>query len=105
MTLARGLCALMRIELRNFQHGPLMHRDVVGFVALDLVLRLIFAGMVHIAFVFGIARVDLDYSAGYIASFGVPANMIADFEVFSHLTRISLEAALRSYSRGFLESR
>jgi hypothetical protein len=31
-----------------------------------------------------IARVDLDYPAGNIASLGIPANMIADFEVFAH---------------------
>jgi len=70
------------------QHRPLMHGDVVGRVALDLVLRLIFAGMVHMAFVLHIARVDLDDAAGHMASLGIPANMVADFEAFAHAIRL-----------------
>src|SRR5277367_5411016 len=71
------------------QHPPLMHGDVVGGVAPDLVLRLIFAGIVHKAFVLRIACVDLDYSAGHMASLGIPGNMIAHFEVFAQLLRAS----------------
>jgi hypothetical protein len=66
-----------------------MHRDVIGPVALDLELWLLFAGMVHIAFVLGIPRVDLDYSARHMASLGIPADMIADFESFAHVRSAS----------------
>jgi len=69
------------------QDPPPVHGDVVGRVALNLVLRLIFVGMVHIAFVVRIARVDPDYPARHMASLGIPANMIPDLEVFAHATR------------------
>ena len=59
-----------------------MHGDVISLVALDLELRVIFTGMARIAFVLRIARVDLYYPAGNIASLGIPANMIADFKLF-----------------------
>lgn len=61
-----------------------MHGDVISLVALDLELRVIFSGMVRIAFVLCIACVDLDYPAGNIASLGIPENVIADFKVFAH---------------------
>jgi hypothetical protein len=44
-----------------------MHRDVVGRVALDLVLWLMSGGMVQMAFVLRIAPVNVDYSTGYMA--------------------------------------
>jgi len=49
-----------------------MHGDVMSLVALDLELRVIFTGMARIAFVLRIARVDLDYPTGNIASLGIP---------------------------------
>jgi|HubBroStandDraft_5_1064220.scaffolds.fasta_scaffold147839_3 hypothetical protein len=58
--------------------------DVISLVALDLELRVIFTGMARIAFVLRIARVDLDYPTGNIASLGIPENVIADFKVFAH---------------------
>jgi hypothetical protein len=66
------------------QRRSLMHGNVIGFVALDLELRFIFTGMACVALVLRIARVDLDYPAGYVASLGIPANMIADFKVLAH---------------------
>ena len=66
-----------------------MHGDVISLVALDLELRVIFTGMARIAFVLRIARVDLDYPAGYIAGLGIPANAIADLKVFTHVPCVS----------------
>lgn len=70
-----------------------MHGNVISLVALDLELRFIFTGMARIAFVLRIARVDLDYPAGNIASLGIPANVIADLEVFAHVNLLMNEAA------------
>jgi len=67
------------------QHRPLVHGDVIGLIALDLELRFLFTGMVHISFVLRVACVDLDYPARDIASLGIPANMIADFEALAHV--------------------
>ena len=65
------------------QDRALVHGDVIGLVALDLVLRFGFAGMPRVAFVFRVARVDLDDSAGNVAGLGIPPNMIADFELYA----------------------
>ena len=46
-----------------------MHRDVIGFVALDLILRLIVAGMVGIALVLDVAFMDLHDRAADTTSF------------------------------------
>jgi hypothetical protein len=62
----------MRAQPISWQHRPLMHGDVISLVALDLELRVIFTGMARIAFVLRIARVDLDYPTGNIASLGIP---------------------------------
>ena len=62
----------MRAQPISWQHRPLMQGDVISLVALDLELRVIFTGMARIAFVLRIARVDLDYPTGNIASLGIP---------------------------------
>lgn len=40
------------------QRRALMHRDMVGLIALDLILRLFFAGTVHVPFVIHVLDVD-----------------------------------------------
>jgi len=61
-----------------------MHGNVISLVALDLELRVIFTGMMRIAFVLRIARVNLHDPAGNIASLGISENVIADFKFFAH---------------------
>jgi hypothetical protein len=61
-----------------------MHGNVIGPVALDFELGLIFTGMARIAFVLRIARVDSSYPTGNIASLGIPANAITNFKVFAY---------------------
>jgi hypothetical protein len=63
-----------------------MHGNVIGLVTLDFELWFIFAGMVYVALVLRIARVDLDYPAGHKASLGIPANVIAEFKVRAHVS-------------------
>ena len=50
------------------QRGSLMHRNVIGLVALDLVLRLLFAGMPRIAFIRHLASVNLHDPAAHTAA-------------------------------------
>jgi hypothetical protein len=61
-----------------------MQRDVIGLVALDLVLRIIGAGVVHVALPVHILRVHTDDAATHPARFGIPAHVIADFELLRH---------------------
>ena len=61
-----------------------MHRDVIGFVTRDLILRIIPGGVMRIAFVIDVLRVHLYDPAGDLTGFGIPGNVIANFEfVFS----------------------
>jgi hypothetical protein len=75
----------MRCSVEPAQHRAFMHGDVIGCVALNLELRLIFARAMRVAFVDRISRVDLDYSTGYIPCLGIPADVSADFEEFDHV--------------------
>ena len=61
-----------------------MRRDVIGLVTPDLVLRVILAGVVRVALVVEIPGVDLDDGAADVASFRVPGDVIADFELGWH---------------------
>src|SRR5437016_9435649 len=61
-----------------------MHGDVIGPIALDLVLGFLFAGMAWMSLVHRLMRVDLDDPAAHAASFGIPAHMVADFELHAH---------------------
>ena len=62
------------------QRCALVHRDVVRFVALDFVLRIIGAGMVGVSLVVCIFRVNLDDRAADMTSFRVPSHMVANLE-------------------------
>lgn len=61
-----------------------MHGNVIGLVALDLVLWLIHAGMAGMPLVLRLARVNLDDPSADDSGFGIPANVIADFEHLAH---------------------
>lgn len=57
-----------------------MHGDVIGPVTLDFVLRLILARVAGVPLVLGIARMNFDDPAADLSGFGIPADVIADFE-------------------------
>ena len=73
----RSICFLQR---RTF-----VHRDVVGLVALDFILRLFLARVVCLAFVINIFRVHRDDLASDVASFRIPFHVIADLECSRHV--------------------
>lgn len=91
-----------------------MHGDVIGLVALDLILRIILARVMDVSFVVRIFRVNLNDPATDAARLGVPANVIAHFEPDRHgqlvgaarwtsSLKVSHRSAgrLNSLSRGF----
>lgn len=61
-----------------------MHRDVVGLVALDLILRLILARMMRIALVGDVFCMHFDNLSADVSGFRVPGDMIVDFEFAYH---------------------
>lgn len=70
-------CSLLHFrESRSF-----VHRNMVGLVALNLVLRLIGTGVVGVSFVVHVFAMHLDDSAADVASLGIPRHMVADMEV------------------------
>lgn len=48
------------LTVRLVQYRAPMHRDMVGLIAVNLVLRLFFAGTMHVSFVIHVLDVDLD---------------------------------------------
>ena len=68
------------------QRGSFVQGDVVTLVALDLVLGNTPARVMDITFIRYVFYVHLHYPAADVAGFGIPADMIADFEwLFAHL--------------------
>ena len=59
-----------------------MHRDVIGLIALDLVLRIILAGMNCVAFERDPGSNDSSDPAADSAGFRVPAHVITPAEAF-----------------------
>jgi hypothetical protein len=62
-----------------------MHGDMIRLVAFDFILRLIFSGMMSVALVIRVLRMDLDNPAADVPGLGVPSDVIALFETFFHL--------------------
>jgi hypothetical protein len=67
-----------------FQRRSFVHRDVLGFVALDLILWIISGRMMRIALIFDVIFVDLYDSAADMSRLSVPGHVIANFECFRH---------------------
>lgn len=74
----------MRSAVKAPQCFALVHGDMIGLIALDLVLRIILTRMMDIAFVVHVSRVHLYDMAADPASFGIPGYMVADFECMRH---------------------
>ena len=58
-----------------------MHGDVVRSIALDFVLRIVWAGMMRIAFVIHVVGMNPDNPAADMSGFGIPCNMVSDFKL------------------------
>ena len=64
-----------------------MNCDVIGFIALDEILRLFFGGVVGIALEFHVGNHFLYNGAADPACFRIPSYVIAAFERLGHLFR------------------
>ena len=63
---------------------PLVHSDVIGLVAFNLVLRIVLARMMDVTFVVHVTRMHLHDTAADPAGLGIPGDVIADFECLRH---------------------
>ena len=62
--------------------------DMIGPVTLDLVLRVVFRGVMSVAFVVEIPSMDRNDGPRDTACLGVPAHVIANFESFGHIAHL-----------------
>jgi hypothetical protein len=61
-----------------------MGRDMIGFVAFDLVLGIVFRGTMRMTFVVEVPGVNGDDGPGHPTGLGIPAYMVADLESLGH---------------------
>ncbi len=66
------------------QGSALVQGDMIGFVAFNLVLWIVCARVMDIAFVVHIPRVHAHDTAADPAGFGIPTHVIANFEYLRH---------------------
>jgi hypothetical protein len=77
-----GRCG--RSSVKTPQCSSLVQGDVIGLITPDLVLRIILARMMDVAFVVHIRGVHLADPTPDATSLGAPAHVIADFERLCH---------------------
>jgi hypothetical protein len=73
------------------QGSPLVQSDMIRFVAFDLVLWIVRARVVDMAFVVNIPGVHAHDAATDPAGFGIPADVITDLEYLHHAEPSSLD--------------
>src|SRR3569832_1546327 len=83
------------------QRRALVQGDVAGLVALDLVLRVVRAGVVRIPLVVDVGGVHFDDRAAYTPGLGIPAHVVTDFV---SLHAISFAAHERPHVAGTFEN-
>jgi len=66
------------------QSRAFVHRDVIGFITLDFILRIIRAGVVRMSLVIGISCMHLNDLSANASCLRVPGHVIPDFEFFLH---------------------
>ena len=57
-----------------------MCRYMIGFIAFNFILRIVFGSMMRIAFIVEIGSMDFYDRARYMTCFRIPAYMITDFK-------------------------
>src|SRR3546814_2339065 len=70
-----------RSVLRLLQRPALVHGDVVGLVALDLVLGIVLAAVPGVAVPVEVLHVHFRDLAADVAGFGIPRDVVADLEL------------------------
>jgi hypothetical protein len=87
--------------VKKLQCSTLVQSDMIGFVALDFVLWIILARVVDVASVIQVLGVNTRDAAANPASLRVPAQVITDFECFSHSCHSGLAAARAAQTSTF----
>src|ERR1041384_1752308 len=75
----------LKLASKPSQYPAFVQGDMVGLVALDLVLRLVPAGMVDVALVAHVLGVHPDDAAADPPGLGIPADVIAALEGLGHV--------------------
>ena len=76
-----------------------MHGDMVGFIALDFILRFLRIGVMGVSFVAHVSRMHLDNPAADASGLGIPADVVADFKAFRHFILDSMATYTTTLSR------
>jgi hypothetical protein len=61
-----------------------MQSNVIRFIALDFIVRLVLARMMDVSFIIYVFRVDLDDPSTDSSCLRVPCNVIANTKLFCH---------------------
>src|SRR5438874_811337 len=61
------------------QSRPFMHGNMIGLIALDFILRLVLSGVMRVALVIRVLRMDLYNPAADMPGLGIPRDVIAHF--------------------------
>ena len=84
--------AVGQLTAKTSQYSAFVQSDMVRLVALDLVLRLVLAGMVDVALVVHVFLMHADDMASDAAGFRIPADVIATLERLTHAHRLKRAA-------------
>ena len=66
------------------ERTALVRRDVIGLIALDFVLRLVWRGVMRVALVIEVRRVHRDDGSAHAPRLGVPPNVVTNRELLTH---------------------
>ena len=66
---------------------------MIRLITLDFVLRVAGAGVMGISLIVNVPGMDLDDMAADMPGFGIPGNVIADFELHGHVTKTTRKDA------------
>jgi hypothetical protein len=68
-----------------FKRVTLVGRDMIGLVAFDFVLGIVFRCVMHVALIVEVSGVNSDNGSGHPTRFGIPTYVIANLKRFYHL--------------------
>src|SRR5262245_3011511 len=91
-----------RSTAHESERSSLVQGDVLGLVALDLVLRVVLARMVDVSLPIHVFRIHLDDPAADASGLRVPAHMIAQLEPFRHASTCSVASMALEVLHGTL---
>jgi hypothetical protein len=76
-----------------------MRGDMVRFIALDFILRLIGTGVMRVPLIFEVSCMHLDNPAADASGLGIPGDVVADSKRFRHFILSDAPAYTTTLSR------